>query len=269
MNDTLEAWLAEDLGKGDFTSESVIPNAYCQALINGGPGNLSGIDLVNNLLSKMNVIFSTNFKDGDKISDNELIYELRGNSHDIMKIERLSLNILSHFSGIATLTAKLVKLAKKINPNVVILATRKTIPGIREFSKKAVVHGGGMTHRLRLDDAILIKDNHLKLSSSIVEAVRKSKESHPNLTIEVEVDTIAQALEVTKSKADRVMLDNFSPKEVSEAVSKIRQISDIEIEVSGGINSTNIASYAPYADFISMSSLTMSAPPVDFSLHVI
>jgi len=269
MRDILSEWLAEDLGKGDFTSESVIPNSPCAAQINGGPGILSGMDLVNSLLSKMEVDFTTNFTDGDAILDNELVYELRGNSHNIMKIERLSLNILSHFSGIASLTAKLVKLAKEINPNVIILATRKTIPGIREFSKKAVVHGGGMTHRFRLDDAILIKDNHLKLSGSITEAVRKSKQRHPNLTIEVEADTIGQALEATKSKADRVMLDNFSPERVAEAVSKIRQISDIEIELSGGINSTNITSYAPYADFISMSSLTMSAPPVDFSLHVI
>ena len=269
MKDILEEWLAEDLGQGDFTSETVIPNSSCNAQITGGPGTLSGIDLVNNLLRKMKVNFSTNFSDGEIISKDTLVYDLEGNAHDVMKIERLSLNILSYFSGIASLTAKLVKLAKEINPNVVILATRKTIPGIRNFSKKAVVHGGGMTHRLRLDDAILIKDNHLKLSGSITEAVRKSKKSHPHLTIEVEADTIDQAIEATRADANRVMLDNFSPEKVFKAVSQIRKISDIEIELSGGINSTNIASYAPYADFISMSCLTMSAPPVDFSLHVI
>jgi len=269
MKDILEDWLAEDLGKGDFTTEAVIPNSFCHAQITGGPGTLSGIELVNNLLNKMKINFSTNFIDGNTIIGSTLVYNLEGNSHDIMKVERLSLNILSHFSGIASLTSKLVKLTKKINPNVVILATRKTIPGIREFSKRAVVHGGGMTHRFRLDDAILIKDNHLKLSGSITEAVRKSRKLYPDLTIEVEADTIQQALEATKASADRVMLDNFSVEEVSEATSKIRKTSDIEIELSGGINLDNIAGYAPYADFISMSSLTMSAPPVDFSLHVI
>ena len=269
MKDTLDDWLAEDVGQGDFTSESVIPNVFCNAQITGGPGTLSGLDLVNTLFNKVNIKFKTNFSNSDIVLDNTLIYELEGNSHDIMKSERLALNILSYFSGIASLTTKLVKLTKEINPNVVILATRKTVPGIREFSKKAVVHGGGMTHRLRLDDAILIKDNHLKLSSSIADAVKKSKVCYPDLTIEVEADTIVQALEVAKSGADRVMLDNFSPEEVADIVSQIRQISDIEIEVSGGINSTNIAKYAPYADFISMSSLTMSAIPVDFSLHVI
>ncbi len=269
MKDTLEEWLAEDIGKGDFTSESVISNGSCNAHIRGGPGTLSGIDLVHKLLNKMKIEFKTDFSDGDIVSENTLIYDLEGKAHDIMKSERLILNILSHFSGVASLTAKIVKLAKKSNPNIEILATRKTIPGIREFSKKAVVHGGGMTHRLRLDDAILIKDNHLKLSGSIADAVQKSKNRHPNLTVEVEADNLVQALEVANSGADRLMLDNFTPSEVSEAVSQIRQISDIEIEVSGGINSTNIVDYAPYPDFISMSSLTMSAPPVDFSLHVI
>ena len=149
MKDTLEEWLAEDIGKGDFTSESVIPNGSCNAHIRGGPGTLSGIDLVHKLLNKMNIEFKTDFSDGDIISENTLIYDLEGKAHDIMKSERLILNILSHFSGVASLTAKIVKLAKKSNPNIEILATRKTIPGIREFSKKAVVHGGGMTHRLR------------------------------------------------------------------------------------------------------------------------
>ena len=267
MKDTLDGWLAEDIGEGDFTSESVIPNDNCSAQIRGGPCILSGIDLVHKLLNKMNIEFKTDFRDGDIVSDNALIYVLEGKAHDIMKSERLILNILSHFSGIASLTAKIVKLAKKSNPNIEILATRKTIPGIREFSKRAVVHGGGMTHRLRLDDAILIKDNHLKLSGSITEAVQKSKQNHPNLTVEVEADNMIQAFEVANSGADRLMLDNFSPSEVAEAVSQIRQISDIE--VSRGINLNNIVDYAPYPDFISMSSLTMSAPPVDFSLHVI
>ena len=269
MKDTLDEWLAEDIGEGDFTSESVIFNDFCNAHIRGGPGTLSGINLVHNLLNKMNIKFKTDFSDGDIVLDDTLIYELEGRAHDIMKSERLILNILSHFSGIASLTTKVVKLAKKSNPDIVILATRKTIPGIREFSKQAVVHGGGMTHRLRLDDAILIKDNHLKLSGSITEAVQKSKKSYPNLTIEVEADNHLQALEVANSGADRLMLDNFSPSEVAETVAQIREISDIEIEVSGGITSSNIVDYAPYPDFISMSSLTMSAPPVDFSLHVI
>ena len=261
MKDTLDGWLAEDIGEGDFTSESVIPNDTCSAQIRGGPCILSGIDLVHKLLNKMNIEFKTDFRDGDIVSDNALIYVLEGKAHDIMKSERLILNILSHFSGIASLTAKIVKLAKKSNPNIEILATRKTIPGIREFSKRAVVHGGGMTHRLRLDDAILIKDNHLKLSGSITEAVQKSKQNHPNLTVEVEADNMIQAFEVANSGADRLMLDNFSPSEVAEAVSQIRQISDIEIEVSGGINLNNIVDYAPYPDFISTVSYTHLTRP--------
>ena len=269
MRDILEVWLAEDVGKGDFTSQAVVEISFCEARVTGGPGIVSGIEIVKKLLKIVNLDYETSFSDGSNIELGDIVFSLKGKSHNILMVERLLLNILGHLSGVATLTAKIVDIAKSVNPNVEILATRKTIPGFREFEKAAVVHGGGQTHRIRLDDAILIKDNHLHLTDSISKAIVNSRLKYPDLMIEVEADTPEQALEATKHNADRVMLDNFPPELVKTTVSEIKSISEIEIEISGGVNMENIISYAPYADFISLSSLTMSAPPVDFSLHVI
>ena len=115
----------------------------------------------------------------------------------------------------------------------------------------------------------MIKDNHLKLSNNISDAVSQSRLKFPALMIEVEADTPEQAIEAAKADADRVMLDNFSPELAKTTIERLKQISDIEIEISGGINLENITEYSPYSDLISLSGLTMSAPPVDFSLHVI
>ncbi len=268
MVEILDDWLSEDIGNGDVTSQSVVDNSICKAEVSGGPGIISGLAISRTLLSKVNIESSTSFSDSDEIKSVVSVLSLSGKAHDILKVERLLLNLLCHLSGVATLTAKVVSAAKSVNPKVEILATRKTIPGFRELEKQAVVHGGGQPHRMRLDGAILIKDNHLRLCKEITKAIERSRMKHPDLMIEVEVDNSEQALEVAKSGADRVMLDNFTPEVIEETVLSLRKISDIEIEVSGGITIDNIKAYAPFADFISLGSLTMAAPPVDFSLHV-
>ena len=268
MVEILDDWLSEDIGNGDVTSQSVVDNSICKAEVSGGPGIISGLAISRTLLSKVNIESSTSFSDSDEIKSVVSVLSLSGKAHDILKVERLLLNLLCHLSGVATLTAKVVSAAKSVNPKVEILATRKTIPGFRELEKQAVVHGGGQPHRMRLDGAILIKDNHLRLCKEITKAIERSRMKHPDLMIEVEVDNSEQALEVAKSGADRVMLDNFTPEVIEETVLILRKISDIEIEVSGGITIDNIKAYATFADFISLGSLTMAAPPVDFSLHV-
>ena len=268
MADILDDWLAEDLGDGDVTSQSVVDNSPCRAEVTGGPGIISGLEICDTLLSKVNVKGDTSFSDGDRIKSDVSILSLSGKAHDILRVERLLLNILCHLSGISTFTAKIVELAKSVNPKVEILATRKTVPGLRELEKQAVVHGGGQIHRMRLDDAILIKDNHLQLCKEITKAIERSRMKHPDLMIEVEADNNEQALEAAKSGADRVMLDNFTLEDIEKTVLNLRKISDIEIEVSGGITIDNIKAYAPFADFVSLGSLTMAAPPIDFSLHV-
>ena len=268
MQEDLENWFAEDFGNGDVTSLAVVANETCKAKITGGPGIISGLEICSLLLESRHIEFRTNYKDGDSIVSN-LILSLKGQAHDILATERLLLNILSHLSGIATHTNKIVRIAKDVNPNIEILATRKTLPGLRKVEKQAVVHGGGATHRMRLDDAILIKDNHLKLSKSIKQAIDSSRRKYPNLMLEVEADNEEQAIEIAINGADRVMLDNFTPKEATMTIEKLRKISNIEIEISGGITIENIADYAKLADFISLGNLTMASLPVDFSLHVV
>ena len=268
-DDVLSQWLEEDIGLGDFTTKAVVKNGLCKAKVHGGPGTLSGISLACKLINRYNLSYKTNFVDGDTIEGKTEIFDLEGLSHDILAIERLLLNILSHFSGISTHTARVVNAAKTINSNLEILATRKTTPGLRELEKEAVVHGGGSTHRMRLDDAILIKDNHLKLFPNITEAVNSSRDKYPDLMVEVEADTVEQAIDAVKAGADRVMLDNFTVKEAKFAYSKLKEISNVDIEISGGITLDNIAKFAPYADYISLSSLTMASTPIDFSLHVL
>ena len=269
MKDILEAWLAEDLGRGDATSNAVVENIACEAKVTGGPGILSGLKICMELLDLVDVNYKTILNDGDLIKSGTTIFHLSGRSHDILKAERLLLNILCHLSGVATFTSDIVTMAKSVNPSVEILATRKTIPGMRVFEKEAVSHGGGQTHRFRLDDAILIKDNHLKLFNDISKAIENSRKKYPKLMIEVEADTPEQAIEAAKANVDRVMLDNFTPDLVKKTTKELREISSVEVEISGGINSKNIKDYAPFADLISLSGLTMGAPPVDFSLHVI
>ena len=268
MQDKLDEWFAEDFGKGDFTTLAVVDNKLCEAKVTGGPGVLSGLEICKTLLMQHGIEFNSEYSDGDTIVST-LIFSLKGKSYDIMATERLLLNILSHFSGISTHTNKIVKIAKAVNPNVEILATRKTLPGLRSFEKEAVVHGGGQTHRMRLDDAILIKDNHLKLSGSIKKSIALSRAKYPSLMLEVEADNEEQALEIADCGADRVMLDNFTPSEAAKTIKKLRQISDIEIEISGGVTIENIVDYAKNTDYISLGSLTMSSLPVDFSLHVV
>ena len=148
------------------------------------------------------------------------------------------------------------------------MATRKTTPGLRDLEKYAVLHGGGQTHRMRLDDAILIKDNHLTLSKDINYVIRASKSKYPNLLVEAEADDIEQALQIARAGANRVLLDNFTPDQAKLAFESIRSVSDIEIEISGGITIENVSYFSPFADFISLGALTMSSPSVDFSLHV-
>jgi len=268
MQEALEDWFKEDVGQGDFTTIAAVPNSICKAKITGGPGIISGLGVCKLLLEKHNIHFNFNYMDGDVI-ESSLIMSLKGKAHDILAIERLLLNIISHLSGISTHTNEIVKLAKAINPNIEILATRKTLPGLRILEKEAVVHGGGLTHRMRLDDALLIKDNHLKLSQGIEKAIKDCRDKYPNLLLEVEADTESQAIQIAECGADRLMLDNFTPDEAEATISKIKKFSKIEIEISGGITLNNIDKYAPFADFISLSSLTMSSSPVNFSLHVI
>ena len=172
-------------------------------------------------------------------------------------------------SGVATATDVLVRRASVVNKNVRVAGTRKTTPGFRKYLKKAIMLGGGDPHRFRLDDQILIKDNHLKMVGGVTEAVKRAKRFSFSKKVEVEAETLDQAEEAAKAGADVILLDNMTPAQVKVAYNAIKAIhSDITVEVSGGINPKNIASYAKYADVISAGYLTHSAPAADFSMEI-
>ncbi|TMH96028.1 carboxylating nicotinate-nucleotide diphosphorylase, partial [Candidatus Bathyarchaeota archaeon] len=191
----------------------------------------------------------------------------------LLKVERVLLNLLSHMSGVATATAELVKIAKKEGSSTRIACTRKTLPGLRHFEKRAVELGGGDTHRLRLDDAVLIKENHLELAGSITETVKRAK-AKVSFTrkIEVEATSPEQAVEAGLAGADIVLLDNMMPQEVKRSVRLLeaKKLRDrILVEVSGGITRENLASYVQTSvDVISVGSITNSARAIDMSLEL-
>jgi nicotinate-nucleotide pyrophosphorylase (carboxylating) len=223
------------------------------------------------IFSHFELDVESDFSDGDKVSEGDIILKVTGRAKDILAGERLALNFLARMSGIATETRKLVDSCQKINSIVQVAATRKTTPGFRFFEKKAVILGGGYPHRMRLDDAFLIKDNHLKMVPSIEDAILRAKNSKYGVegkVVEIEVETFEDAQRAAEAGADVIMLDNMDPEQAKMSFYKIKNINqDILVEISGGITPENIHEYAPAADRISLGYLTHSVSAVDFSME--
>jgi nicotinate-nucleotide pyrophosphorylase (carboxylating) len=209
-------------------------------------------------------------KDGDLVKKGNRVMSIEGRARSILKAERVALNLIMRMSGIATETWRLAKMARGVQ----ILATRKTAPGLRYFDKKAVVIGGGGAHRMRLDDMVLIKDNHIALMSSPAECVSVAKSSlGSSVKIECEAKNMQEALDAILAGANIVMLDNFSPSLARSTIKRIEKLGlrqKAKIEISGGVNSKNIGLYAKAKpDFISLGSITHSVKAIDFSLDMI
>ncbi|HEX4919869.1 MAG TPA: carboxylating nicotinate-nucleotide diphosphorylase, partial [Candidatus Bathyarchaeia archaeon] len=202
------------------------------------------------------------------------ILTIRGPARGLLSIERTLLNLVSHMSGVATATADLVSIASKASGNRVRVAcTRKTLPGLRYFEKRAVELGGGDTHRLRLDDAVLIKDNHLEFSDSIAYAVQTAKATVSfTKKIEVEVTSPDQAIEAAQAGADIILLDNMQPRDVVKSLASLKAegLRDrVLVEASGGMTRENIASYAKTGvDVVSVGAITHSAKAIDMSMEI-
>jgi len=172
-------------------------------------------------------------------------------------------------SGIATTTSNVVRECKRLNPAIRIAATRKTTPGFRFFEKKAVILGGGDPHRYRLDDAILIKDNHLRVVGSVTQAITKAKNASFSKKIEVEVETMEQAVEAAKAGADIIMLDNMKAEQVEVAYLAVKKLNDHAlVEVSGGMSPETAPKFARHADILSLGWITHSSRAVQFNLEV-
>jgi len=268
--------LAEDLGYGDITTNVLVDSER------KGEGRvvcrenavIAGIEEAVILLELVGCQGTAKTRDGGRVKAGTMILSARGPARALLGVERTLLNLLSHMSGVATSTADLVSIANKESRDKIRIAcTRKTLPGLRYFEKRAVELGGGDTHRLRLDDAVLIKDNHLELAGSVGACVRKAKERVSfTRKVEVEVTNPDQAVEAAEAGADIVLLDNMTPKEVASSVSLLmsRGLRDrVLVETSGGIRREKLASYARTGvDVISVGAITHSAPAVDVSLEI-
>ncbi len=270
----LKDFLAEDLGRGDVTSSIVVPKGKKAeaAIISKEHGVIAGIEEAARLCSSAKIKIRPKVKDGQTIAKGGEIARLEGDARKILGMERTLLNILSHMSGIATRTSKLSKIAKGKNKNILIAATRKTLPGIRSLQKKAVMMGGGLPHRYDLSSMILIKDNHIKLAGGMRNIKKTFRGKKKNKLVEVEVTNERETMEASEF-ADIIMFDNMNPKKITKAIRKLESIGkrgNIIFEASGGINENNIASYAASGvDFLSLGSLTNSAKALDISLEII
>ncbi len=265
----IEKFLEEDIGNGDITSNLLLSDEKAEGKIfSKEKCVLAGLEEAKNIFEKLGLKVRTYVKDGDKIRKNTAILGVKGNAKSILAGERTALNLLSRMSGIATLTNKIVESCRKINPKIKIAATRKTTPGFRYYEKKAVISGGGISHRYGLYDKILIKDNHIKIVGSIEVCIKRAKKT--NKAVEIEVENINDAIKAAKLGADTIMLDNFNPEDVKTTYKKIKEINkNIKIEVSGGIKPENVTEYTRYADVISLGMLTHSVKSIDFSLEII
>lgn len=273
MDKIIEYMLAEDEGFGDITSEAVVEEgktvkAY---IVSKDEGILAGIDIIRQLFEEKGVKVTFWLKDGSKITKGDLLMSLEGDARTILLLERTALNLLMRMSGVASAANHYVNLVK--GSNVRIAGTRKTSPAIGKFDKYALKVGGADTHRFGLDDMVLIKDNHIAACGTPLEALKKAKENTSfSKKIEIEVETLDDAIECVKNGADIVMLDNMSPDEVSEVIGELNKLNIRQnslIEVSGGINEENILDYVNLGiDIISMGALTHATRSLDFSLKL-
>jgi nicotinate-nucleotide pyrophosphorylase (carboxylating) len=274
--DEFRRFLIEDVGQGDVTTDAVVPqgtDVRAQIIVKE-PAVVCGVYEAEVFFEMLGVNFSGKARDGDDVAAGTVVAQVEGDGRSILRAERTVLNILMRMSGIATETRRIVKEVQKSSHNVRIAATRKTAPGLRYFDKKAIIVGGGDPHRMRLDEAILIKDNHIMIAGGIHEAIERARSSAgPSKRIEVEAKTKEQAIEAAGMGADIVMLDNMTLKEAAETMKELaaRNLREkVSIEISGGITPENVISYAKLEpEIISLGSLTHSVKAVDISLKVV
>lgn len=263
----IRAAIKEDMPRGDVTTESLAlkPRPGRARLKAKEDMVLSGSAVFEQTIQTLepNSKIKWHFEEGDSVLKGQNICTIEGDLVQVLKAERVALNFLGHLSGIATYTRKFVKAIEGTSTR--ILDTRKTTPSLRELEKRAVVHGGGVNHRLNLSSAVLIKDNHIAVMGGLGAAVKRVRE-HYRGSIEVEADTLDQVREAVEMKADRILLDNMNNDLLRQAVALIPD--EIETEASGNMTLDRVRSVAETGvDFISVGALTHSAPTADVSLE--
>jgi nicotinate-nucleotide pyrophosphorylase (carboxylating) len=273
LQETVARALAEDLGGGDVTSESTVPEgARARArIVQKAPGVVFGLALVAEAMRQCGVEDVDNLVVEGQWREEvpaEVLFTA-GSARGLLAAERTALNFLGHLSGIATMTARYVEAVA--GTGTTILDTRKTLPGLRNLEKAAVVAGGGVNHRIGLYDAILIKENHIAAAGSLAKAVHGARTTHPELAVEVEVQDLDETAYALGTGADRLLLDNMDPETMAAAVALRDEHAGgpegASLEASGGITLENVRAAAESGvDFISIGALTHSAPNLDFSL---
>ena len=271
MDKIIEYMLAEDEGFGDITSKAVVDEGknITAYIISKDEGILAGINVACEIFEEYGVQVKFWLRDGSKISKNDLLMSVYGDARTILLLERTVLNLTMRMSGVASAASHYVELVKDYD--VRVAGTRKTSPAIAKFDKYALNVGGADTHRFALDDMVLIKDNHIVACGTPLEALIRAKNNVSfSKKIEIEVETLNDAVECVKNNADIVMLDNMGPNEVNEVIIELEKLNIRQnslIEVSGGITEDTIVDYAKLGvDIISIGALTHSSRSLNFSM---
>jgi len=276
LEEKFRKFVEEDVGQGDITTSLIIPSGTiveAKVLVKE-PGVIAGIEEAMIFLESFGLQVNPLVSDGSKMKQKTVILKIVGDARTLLSIERILLNLLSRMSGIATATSRLVEKVQKAGYKTRVACTRKVAPGLSYFDKKAVMIGGGDTHRLHLDDMILVKDNHLAVIGDIRPAVKEVMEAVSfSKKVEVEVSTVEDALEAVEAGVDIVMLDNFTSKQVKKAIGLLENkgLRDkVLVESSGGIAEKNILEFAAAGvDIISLGEITDSAKALDMSLEIV
>jgi nicotinate-nucleotide pyrophosphorylase (carboxylating) len=260
--------LAEDLGQGDITTAATVgaaPRARAD-LVAKSPCVLAGLDIAVEAFRQRDptVVVRAHRPDGEWCEPGTVVARLEGTAAGLLTAERTALNMVQRLCGIATLTRRFVEGARG---RITVLDTRKTTPLLRTLEKYAVRAGGGVNHRMRLDDGILIKDNHVRLAGGVREAVARMRRMGHALPIEVEAQSLSQVDDALAAGADIILLDNLSTPEILEAVARCR--GKAKTEISGGVTLERLPDLAASgADYVSVGALTHSAPAADLSLEI-
>ncbi len=275
IEDAVRAALVEDLGRaGDITSNATIaPQATARAVLaSRQAGVIAGLGFAQSAFAQMTPppACAPRLSDGDRVMPGDVIAEVAGNARAILAAERVALNFLMMLSGIATHTDRFVQAVA--GTGSAVCDTRKTVPGHRAFAKYAVRCGGGANHRFGLDDAVLIKDNHIAVAGGVAKAVSQARAHVGHMVrIEIEVDTLDQLREALGARPDAILLDNMTNDQLRDAVAINRADNDgqVKLEASGNVDLDTIAAVAQTGvDYISTSKITMAAPTLDIGLDV-
>jgi len=275
LEEKIRNMLAEDLGQGDVTTALIVPadGAAKAEVIAKDAGVIAGMEEAGILLESLGLKAEILVPDGEKVKAKNILIKISGNTRTILSAERTLLNIVSRMSGIATTTRELIQKIHKARLKTIVACTRKVAPGLLYFDKKAVLIGGGDTHRLHLDDMILIKDNHIAVAGSIKKAIEKARKGVSfSKKIEIEVTRVKDVSAAARARADIIMLDNFSPEQIEKATKLLKKehlFGKVLLEASGEITAENILAYASKEiDIISLGEITHGAKALDVSLEI-